>query len=184
MSKAPEQLSLEMMADAVAAMPASLWTVCSLQERQFIACLLADPQMNQAKAALTSGASVSKARAKKTGSEIALRPHVKAAIAAAIETRAKRLQLTQDWVLDRLRENVDRAMAAEPLRNREGKETGFWVYDGKVANGSLNLLGKHLGMFAERIKVGIDDPATFAETLRQMPKEQRKAFILKALAGK
>lgn len=184
MSAEAPQLTLDLIADASAAMPASLWLACSHQEQMFVACLLADPKMNQAAAALASGASSSKTRAKKTGSEIALRPHVKAAIAAAIETRAKRLQLTQDWVVDRLRDNVDRAMQAEPVRDKQGQPTGEYTYQGAVANQSLNLIGKHLGMFADRLKVGIEDPEAFAETLRAMPKDQRKAFILKALAGK
>jgi len=93
----PAQLSLEMMADASAAIPVSLWTVCSLQERMFIASLLADPRMNQTAAAKACGSPAT--RAKKTGSEIALRPHVKAAIDAAIATRISRIEVKQDRVL-------------------------------------------------------------------------------------
>src|SRR5688572_29144302 len=120
-------------------MPASAWLALSHGEQLFVAALLADPQMRQSAAALSSGACSAPSRARKTGYEIAQRPHVKAAIARAVETRAKRLQLTQDWVLDRLRENVDRAMQAEQVRDRTGKLTGDWVYDGKVANGALGL---------------------------------------------
>jgi len=64
--------------------------------------------------------------------------------------RAARLEITQDYVLTRLRENVERAMQAEPVRDREGNLTGEYVYAGSVANQALTLLGKHLGMFAEK----------------------------------
>jgi phage terminase small subunit len=61
-----------------------------------------------------------------------------------------KLEITQEWVIKKLVDNVERAMQAEPVRDHEGNETGQYNYAGSVANGALTLLGKHLGMFVER----------------------------------
>jgi hypothetical protein len=53
-------------------------------------------------------------------------------------------------VIERLRENVKRAMQAQPVIDRAGNPTGSYVYNGAAANRALELLGKELGMFIER----------------------------------
>jgi hypothetical protein len=57
-------------------------------------------------------------------------------------------------MIDRLVENVERAMQAEPVRrkvgDREEEVPGEYVYNGSVANKALELLGKELGMFIDR----------------------------------
>lgn len=63
--------------------------------------------------------------------------------------------LTREWVIDRLRENVARAMQAEPVLDREGNPTGEYTYQGAVANGALKLLGEEIGMFVQRSKVDV-----------------------------
>lgn len=57
------------------------------------------------------------------------------------------------WVISRLTENVERAMQHEEIVV-QGKPTGEYRYEGSVANKSLELLGKELGMFIERSEVG------------------------------
>jgi phage terminase small subunit len=75
------------------------------------------------------------------------REHIHAqATAAAVERTA----LTKEWVIGRLIENVERAMQVAPVTDREGNETGEFTYQGNVANRSLELLGKELGMFVDR----------------------------------
>jgi phage terminase small subunit len=61
----------------------------------------------------------------------------------------ERVSLTKEWVLARLIDNAERALQAVPVRDREGNETGEYQYQGSVANRSLELLGKHLGMFID-----------------------------------
>jgi len=78
------------------------------------------------------------------------------ATAKAIE----RVSLTKEWILARLVENAERAMQAVPVLDREGNETGEYTYQGNVANRSLELLGKEIGMFIERREVG--EPGEFA----------------------
>jgi phage terminase small subunit len=61
----------------------------------------------------------------------------------------ERVSLTKEWVLARLIDNAERALQAQPVRDREGNETGVFQYQGNVANKALELLGKHLGMFID-----------------------------------
>lgn len=74
----------------------------------------------------------------------------------------QRAALTKEWVIDRLVENVDRAMQAEEVKDSQGRLTGEYRYDGSVANRALELLGKELGMFIDRkeVRTGTLDGAT------------------------
>lgn len=71
----------------------------------------------------------------------------------------ERVLLTKQWVLERLIENASRAMQAVPVTGKDGT-TGEYKYDGSVANRSLELLGKELGMFVDRKESG--SPGEFA----------------------
>ena len=67
----------------------------------------------------------------------------------SIAEAIKKTALTKEWVIERLVENVNRSMQAEAVMIA-GEPTGEYVYNGTVANKSLELLGKELGMFIER----------------------------------
>jgi hypothetical protein len=62
----------------------------------------------------------------------------------------ERTAIDKEWVIERLRENVERAMQARPVLDRAGNPTGSYAYNGAAANRALELLGKELGMFIER----------------------------------
>ena len=78
-------------------------------------------------------------------------------------------------MIEKLVENVDRAMHTEPVRRKSGdgeKEvTGEYVYNGSVANKALELLGKELGVFIDRKE--ISGPNEFAH----MSGEELDTFI-------
>ena len=40
-----------------------------------------------------------------------------------------------------------------PVRDRSGQETGEWSFNASGATRALELIGKHLGMFSERVDV-------------------------------
>jgi phage terminase small subunit len=61
----------------------------------------------------------------------------RAIVDKAIEHNAEKLAVTREWVIDKLVENVNRAMDPE-------------AYQGGVACRALELLGKEIGMFIER----------------------------------
>lgn len=75
-------------------------------------------------------------------------------IAAVIETRSGEAprKIGQSWIIRRLVENVERAMG-DPSLDGDGKASGRNSYQGAVANRALELLGKHYGLFADRVDV-------------------------------
>lgn len=64
---------------------------------------------------------------------------------------ADKAVLTEEWVISRLMTNVERAMQAEAVRNGDGEASGEYKYEGNVANRALELLGKKLGIFVEKV---------------------------------
>ena len=78
-------------------------------------------------------------------------------IQAAMQERQKELakasQITQEFVLNGLRENYERAMQLIKVPGTDGAPSGEYKYDGSVANKALELLGKHLAMFTERVEM-------------------------------
>ncbi len=127
------------------------------KQARFVAEYLID--LNATQAAIRAGYSEKTARA--AGCRLLAHPDIAASVAEAQEERAERTELSQDWVITQLVENVHRAMIAVAVRDREGNETGEWTYQGSVANRALELLGKHLGMFVERKEVTIHEQSDF-----------------------
>lgn len=89
---------------------------------------------------------------------------VSAVVAEKQAAVAQKVGITQEWVLTRLKENADRAMQAEPVVDREGNRTGEYRYEGSVANRALELIGKHHGMFVERVDVRTTDLSGYSES--------------------
>jgi phage terminase small subunit len=122
------------------------------KQQRFVEEYLVD--LNATQAAIRAG--YSQRNADKIGSQLLGKARVAEAVAAAQSRRAKRVEIDADWVLERLRQNVERAMQAEPVLDREGNPTGEYTYQGAVANRALELLGKHQGMFTDRVQVAGD----------------------------
>lgn len=63
------------------------------------------------------------------------------------------VRLDEQWVVTRLVEVAQRCMqAVEPPLQAGGKPGGEWKFDTGGAIRALTLLGKHLGMFSERVE--------------------------------
>lgn len=67
-----------------------------------------------------------------------------------LERAIERVALSKEWVINRLIENVEKAMQARCVTDDDGNPVGEYKYDGSVANKALELLGKEMGMFVER----------------------------------
>jgi hypothetical protein len=61
--------------------------------------------------------------------------------------------LTQEEVIRGLRDNIEMATQAKPVLDRDGNETGEYKVELTAANRAWELLGKHQGMFRERLDV-------------------------------
>jgi phage terminase small subunit len=118
------------------------------KQAAFVAEYLVD--LNATQAAIRAGYSAK--NADKIGPRLVGESRVAAAIGEAKAKREAATEVNAAWVLERLRDNVERAMQAEPVYDREGNHTGEYTYQGAVANRALELLGKHHGLFSDRIE--------------------------------
>lgn len=107
--------------------------------------------------------------AKACGARLLASANVAAYVAAAQEKASKKLGLTREWVLGGLKQNFERAMQAEQVLDSEGMPTGEYRYEGAVANKSLELVGKSLGLFAEKVEhtVAVSFAALVAESQKE-----------------
>jgi phage terminase small subunit len=82
---------------------------------------------------------------------------VKKAIAAALAKRAKKSEITAEYVLSNLQLVVERCLQRAPVVNFKGSQVqdeegrDVWSFNAPGANKALELLGKHLGMFTEKV---------------------------------
>ncbi len=67
------------------------------------------------------------------------------------EVKAKNI-VTVEYVLEGLKDVKERCMQAEPVLDREGLPTGEYRFDSSGANKSLELLGKFLKMFTDKLE--------------------------------
>jgi len=96
--------------------------------------------LNGKQAAIRAGYSAKTAEVQ--ASRLLSHVKVQAAIRKAQESLVERVELSQEWVVDRLREIVERSMVSVPVLDNKGKETGVYSFNGGVANKALELLGK------------------------------------------
>lgn len=112
--------------------------------------------LNATQAAIRAG--YSEKTATEQGSRLLTNVKVRARIEELQNERAEKLKLNAEWVLNRLKEISDRCMTAEPVMtfDYESKsmiETGEYQFDSTGANKATELIGKHLGMFKDKVEI-------------------------------
>lgn len=121
------------------------------RQKKFVSEYLID--LNATQACIRAG--YSRKNADKIGPELLGKTRVAEEIKKAIEKRSKRTEITQDYVLKSLKEIADRP--ASDFQESELK------YANKIK--ALELLGKHLGLFSERISVESAIPVKIVDDL-------------------
>ena len=87
-----------------------------------------------------------------SGYELLKKPEIHARIEELMAERAKNLKIDAHFVVENLLNVAARCQQVEPVYDREGNPTGEYQFDSVGANKALELLGKHLGMFVDRVK--------------------------------
>ena len=77
-------------------------------------------------------------------------------VEAEIEQQEERTEITADYILNSLKEVVERCKQAIPVMEKvDGKlkETGEWKFDSAGANKALELLGKNKKLFTDKLEL-------------------------------
>ena len=133
------------------------------RQQRFVNEYLID--LNATQAAIRAGYS------KKTASSLGISNLGKASIQEAIQrsqqARAERTEITADEVVSIIHETIDRCRQVKPVRDSKGEQVYVTTPNGdRVPAFTFNapgvlkgceLLGRHLGMFDDRLKLGVDD---------------------------
>lgn len=118
------------------------------KQAAFVSEYLVD--LNATQAAERAG--YSKKTAKSQGQRLLTKVDIAKSISAAQAERQERTEINQDYVLHSLKTVVERCMEAVPVLDSDGQATGFWRFNAPGANKALELLGKHLGMFKDKLE--------------------------------
>lgn len=110
---------------------------------------------NATQAAIRAGYSENTAAT--IGNENIRKPLIQAAINNGVVKMTERAELTQDYVINNIMQTVDRCSQAEPVRDRDGEETGEYKFEHNGVLKGCELLGKHLKMFTDKIDLGNQD---------------------------
>lgn len=150
------------------------------KQRAFVEQYLLD--LNATQAAIRAGYSADTAGS--IGGENLQKPEIQAAIQAALDERSERTKIDSDYVLQGLKEIAQRCMQRAPVMVRRGKhlvhlvdEDGnhVWKFDSSGANRALELLGKNLKLFTDKLEHS-------GEIDSNLTPEQRQARIEALLA--
>ena len=121
-----------------------------LTEKEKAFCQEYLKDFNGCQSAIRAGYSENSAR--NIASENLTKPYIAQYLQQLIDKRSENCELSAQWVLDNLKEVVARCMQAEPVFDNDGNLIEY-KFNAMGANKSLELIGKHLGMFKDVTEV-------------------------------
>jgi phage terminase small subunit len=126
-----------------------------------------------------------------TGNAVRLkdRPEIQARVAELLSAAAEKVVADEAYVLSTIKETVERCRQAAPVLDRRGEivltetPTGdlapAYAFDAKNVLRGAELIGKHLGMFKERVEhTGRDGGPIEVADMSDDEKARRVAFLL------
>ncbi len=122
----------------------------SKAERTFIYSYIETLNSVAAARAASGKPHMSQASAQKYAHRMTKKPHVSQAIEAGLQQADNLVLVNKRYVIDKLKENVERCLQVEPVRDKDGQPTGEYQYNASAANKALELLGRHLRVFDDQ----------------------------------
>ena len=125
------------------------------KQQRFVEEYLVD--LNATQAAVRAG--YSEKTAYSVGGENLRKPEIQQAITEAKKKRSEKVNITAEYVLGNLVEVAERCMQKRPVLNMKGEQVvdedgaNKWTFDSKGANRALELLGKHVGCFVDKVEL-------------------------------
>lgn len=112
--------------------------------------------LNATQAAIRAGYSPKTAYS--MGQRLLKNVEVQKAVQSAMDERSKRTEVNADYVLTNLLEIVERCMQRAPVLHKgeqvvDEEGNSVWCFDGKNAIRALELLGKHKGMWTDKVEM-------------------------------
>ena len=120
----------------------------NLREKFIIEYLI---DLNATQAAIRAG--YSPKTAKSQGQRLLTFADVKTRIDEARSEQLKRVQITADYVLTKIRDTVERCSQEEPVLDKEGNATGEYKFESFAVLKGCELLGKHLKLFTDKLEI-------------------------------
>lgn len=151
------------------------------KQQRFVIEYLTD--LNATQAAIRSG--YSEKTAQQIGSENLSKPVIAEAIASAQGAHESAIEITQDYVLSNVKEILERCMQRAPVMVKVGKDwvqetdndgRNVWTFDAMGAVKAVTLLGKHRGMFSDKLQ--IDDLRDVSKLSDEQIAERRRQMKL------
>ena len=129
------------------------------KQQRFVEEYLID--LNATHAAIRAG--YSEKTAQEQSSRLLSKVMVAEAIQQAMDKRSKRTEITQDYVLNTIRDTIERCKQAEPVVDSRGEPVMVKLPDGELAPAfkfnpqavlkGAELLGKHKKMFSDKLEI-------------------------------
>ena len=119
-----------------------------LNAKQELFCKEYMVDLNASQAAIRAG--YSEDTACSIGCENLTKPNISKRIAELMAERSAKTEITAEYVLSSLHKVAERCMQERSVVGSDGEESGEYKFEHSGANKSLELLGKHLGLFVER----------------------------------
>ena len=123
------------------------------KQQRFVEEYLID--LNATQAAIRAG--YSEKTANEQGSRLLANVSISEAIAEAQNKRTERTEITQDYVLTNIQKVIERCMQVQQVDNcltqtEDGELAQAFMFKEQGALKGLELLGKHLGMFKDKLE--------------------------------
>lgn len=111
--------------------------------------------LNATQAAIRAG--YSEKTAYSIGEENLRKPDIALAIQEASKERAAKVDITAEYVLQTIKNTIERCAQAEPVLDRDGVPTGEYRFDSTAVLKGSELLGKYLKLFTEKVETSNPD---------------------------
>ncbi len=121
------------------------------KQKQFVKEYLVDS--NAHGAAIRAGYSPKTAYS--IGYNLLKKVEIQTELQKAIDKRSKKTEITAEYVLASLKNVAERCQQIEPVLDKEGNPTGEYRFEHAGANKALELLGKNLKLFTDKLDISI-----------------------------